>query len=78
MSTVQVTGAKGYDTHILMHSATSTDDVSLYQEFQRNLSDVSRKYGVIDQVKYKKKASKKSGKEGDIMCRRMLMVCTNI
>ena len=54
MSTVQVTGAKGYDTHILMHSATSTDDVSLYQEFQRNLSDVSRKYGVIDQVKYKK------------------------
>ena len=41
-----------------MHSSTYTVDVRLVQKFQKHLSNTERKYGVIDQVKYKKRLSK--------------------
>ena len=42
-----------------MHPATSTTDDSLEEEFQKCLSNVASKHGVIDQGKYKTWASKR-------------------
>ena len=58
MSTVKLTCAKHYDTKIIMHTVTRTFDVSLASEFQKHLYTAARKHGVIDQGKYKKRASK--------------------
>ena len=33
ISTVKLTGAKGYDTQVVMHTATCTSDISLASEF---------------------------------------------
>ena len=41
-----------------MHYCTHNNDVSLYKELQFFLKD-HRKHGVIDQVKYRKRASKR-------------------
>ena len=49
ISTAQLPGVKGYDIHMVMNYATSTKYVSL--EFQKHLSNASRKNGVIDQGK---------------------------
>ena len=54
MSTVQLLGAKGYDTYMVIHTRTCTYDVSLARKFQKHLSNVTRKYGVINQRKFKK------------------------
>ena len=54
MPIVQLTGAKGYDTHMVMHTGTCASDVSLAREFKKHLSNETHKHGVIDQVKYKK------------------------
>ena len=43
---------------MVMHSATSTTDVSLAQEFPKHLSNAARKNAVTDQVKCKNLASK--------------------
>ena len=39
---------------MVMNSVTSTDDVSLDQEFRKQLYNAARKRGIIDQLKYKK------------------------
>ena len=54
ISTVQIPGEKGYDTKMVIHTGIRTSDVSLSSEFQKHMSTVTRKYGVIDQGKYKK------------------------
>ena len=48
---MQLMGAKRYDTKMVMHTVTRTSDVSLAREFQKHMSHVERKYGVIDQGK---------------------------
>ena len=54
IATLKLPYAKSYDTHMVMHTGTRTSDVSLAREFQKHLSGAAHKYGVIDQVKYKK------------------------
>ena len=36
ITTMQLTGSKGYNTHMLMHYETSTHDASLSQELKNN------------------------------------------
>ena len=55
MSNVQLPGFKKY---IIMHSCTQKNDVSLDKQFQRHIYINYRKHGVIDQGKYRKRASK--------------------
>ena len=50
-----------YDTKMVMHTKTSTYDVSLERKFQKHLSNEARKHGVIDKGKYKKGKVKKIG-----------------
>ena len=79
MATVKLPGSKGYDTQMIVHSTTSTDDVSVVREFQKHFSNASHKHVLIDQVKFKKLArTKKSRKKGSIVCRRMLMLSTKL
>ena len=54
MSTVKLTGAKGYDTQMFMHTGIRTSDVSLARWFQEHLFNAVLRHGVIDQWKYKK------------------------
>ena len=63
---------------MVMHAGTLISDVSLAQEFQKHLSSAVQKHGVIDQVKHKKRASKKIGQKGNIVFRKMLMSRTNM
>ena len=42
-----------------MHSCKENSDISLSKEFQRHLSKEHRKRGVVDQVKYRKRAIKR-------------------
>ena len=51
LSTVKLTGAKGYDTQMVMHTGTRASDVSLDSKFQKHLSTAARKHGVIEQGK---------------------------
>ena len=51
---MQLPGAKGYGTQIVMHTIKRTYDVSLAIEFQEHLSTAARKHGLIDKGKYKK------------------------
>ena len=78
MSTVKLTGKKGYDTQMVMLYETSTAAVSLVQEFQKNLSNASRKHGMIDQGKYKNNQINKNLLKGSILCRRILMLLTKM
>ena len=63
MSNVQLTASKTFDSQILMHCCTPKKYVSLAKQFQKHLSKEHRKHGVIDQVKYKKRASKRKFKD---------------
>ena len=51
MATVQLTGSKGYDMQMVIHSATYTADVNLAHELQKNLSNEAHKYEVNDKGK---------------------------
>ena len=44
MTTVQLPGAKSYDTQMVMHTGTHTSDVSLTSEFQKHLSTAAHKH----------------------------------
>ena len=48
-----------YDTKMIMYSKTSTDDVSLPQEFPKLLSNAVHIHGLIDQAKYKQRVIKR-------------------
>ena len=58
MSYVQLPGSKTFDSQILMHSFTQSNDVSLDKGFQKHMSKEHWKHGFVDQVKYRKIASK--------------------
>ena len=45
--TVQLMGKKDYHTKMVMHNGNHTSDVSLAREFQKHLSNATRKHGVI-------------------------------
>ena len=51
MSIVQLPGAKVYDTQMVMRTGNRTSDISLSIEFQKYLSHVEHKHGVIYQGK---------------------------
>ena len=55
MSTVQLPGSNIFYSPMQMHTGTQNNDVSLSKEFQHHLTKEHRKYGVIDQVNYKKR-----------------------
>ena len=78
MSTLQLPGEKGYKINMFMHTGTRTYDVSLAREFQKHLSNVEHKHGLIDQGKHKKGKVNESSKKGNIMFRRILMLCTKM
>ena len=42
-----------------MYSCTEKNDVSLAKQYQKHISKEHRKHGVIDQGKYRKRASKR-------------------
>ena len=44
MSNVQLTGSRTFDLHILMHSFTPKNDVSLSKESQKHMSKDDHKY----------------------------------
>ena len=63
ISTVKLPVAKGCGAQMVTHTVTRTSGVSLAREFRKHLSPAARKHVVIDQYKYKIKASKKEWKE---------------
>ena len=52
-------GEEIYDTYMVIHTVTRTYDVSLAIKCQKHLSNASYKHGVIDKIKFKKRANKK-------------------
>ena len=56
--TVKLPGSELFDTYMTVHTATQNSDVSLAQEFQKHLSNVSHKHDILDNVKHKKRLSK--------------------
>ena len=63
MSTAQLLGAKGYDTHMDMHATTCTFDISLAREFQKHLFSATHKHGIIYQGRHTKMAGKQKWTE---------------
>ena len=59
MPNFQLPGSKLLDSQILMHYCTQNNDVSMAREFQKHLSKEHQKRGVVDQVKYRKRGSKR-------------------
>ena len=68
MSNVQLPGSNPFDTQIAVQSATQNTDVSLTLEFQKHLSNESRKHGIIYYRKFKEVQVSKSGQTVSIMC----------
>ena len=60
MCHVQFPGSKTFDSQIIMHSFKHKDDISLAKKFQKHLSKYHQKHGVANQVKYSKRASKRT------------------
>ena len=58
ISTFKIPGLRIFDSQIIMHSCTPTNDVSMAKEFQKNLSKEHHKHGGFDQGKYRKQAIK--------------------
>ena len=75
---MQLPGSKGYDALIVMINANHKTDAGVLREFQINLSHASCKKGVLNLGKQKNGQGKQSGQSGNIICRRMLMLRTNI
>ena len=78
ISTVQLPGAKSYDTQMVIHIGTRKFDVRLARKSQKHLSGVARKHGVIYQNKYKNGQVNKRGQRGNIMFRMMMMFFTKM
>ena len=65
MYNVKLPGSKYFDSHIPMHYCTQNNDVGLVEQFQKHLSMDYCKHGVIDQVIYSKRASKRKCTDRD-------------
>ena len=64
MTTVQISGSKRFDIQMEVVTATQNTDMSLVMEFQRHLSNKSRKNDIIDHGNHKKIKGKKMEKQG--------------
>ena len=73
-ATLQLPVSKRFYTQMEFHTETQDTDVSLALEFKNNLSNESRKHGIIDTGKHKKGQVKKIGQTGSIMCN-ILYIC---
>ena len=58
LSNVQIPVSKIFDSQIIIHSCTHKNDVSLAKNF-KHLSKEHSKHGVIDQVRFRKRGSKR-------------------
>ena len=59
MTTVQLTGAAAYESHMGMHNSTANIDNKLEREFKEHLSDPTWAHGLLDSSKDRKYSSKK-------------------
>ena len=59
MYIVQQLGSKTSDSHIIIHSITQSNGVSMAKELQKHLSKDDRKHGIIDQGGGRKISSKR-------------------
>ena len=75
MSSMQLCGSQRFDTKMSVRTSSQNNDESLAQDFQKKLSDASRKHGIFDYVKHKK-SQVKSGKTGSVMYNTMKMFST--
>ena len=62
---MQLPGAAGYDSQMAVNDLTVNTDISLSGLFQKHLSDLTHKYGVMDQGKDIKHSSKLKWGERD-------------
>ena len=62
MANFQLPGNERFDTQMKLHTATKNTDMSSALEFQKYLSNESRKPGILDNRKHKKG----QGKNGQI------------
>ena len=60
-------GSEWFDTKMSVHTSTKKTDVSLALDFQKDVSNESRKHSIIDNVKQKKGQVKKIGKTNSII-----------
>ena len=67
ITNVWLHGMIGYGKQMEMHTSTKKEYISLAREFQKHISDPTRKNGVIDQVNYIKQASQQIGLYVSIM-----------
>ena len=58
ITTVNLTSAATNDLWMVMNTSTSNTDISVSREFQKYISDPTRAYGLIDNGKDRKRASK--------------------
>ena len=66
MVTAQIPGSKHFDTQMSVHTSIQNTNVILAQEFQKPLSNESRKHGILDFGK-KQKSSSKVKKQTEII-----------
>ena len=71
MDTAQLPGSQRFDTKMEMYTSTQNSDVSLSQEFKKNLSNASRKHGILYYGKQNKVQVNKSGQTESIICKIM-------
>ena len=57
MSNFELPRSKTFYLHIIIHSITQNNDVSLAKELQKHLSKEHQKHGVVDRVKYRKRSN---------------------
>ena len=67
IKTVKLPIAVDYDSQIEMHTSTTNTYISLWREFQNNLSDPTWAHGILDQGKGKNSPVKGSGLNVSIM-----------
>ena len=65
ITTVKLPGASTNDLQMVMYTSMSNIDISLAREFQKHLSDPTRAHGLIDNGKYRKRASNRKWTEHD-------------
>ena len=63
MDTAQLPGSKQFDTQMEVHIESKNTDMILAQEFQKHLSNESRKHVIIDHARHKKLNFKKLDKQ---------------
>ena len=63
MIKVKLPCSEAYESHMEIHTSTVNKDISLEREFEKNLSEPTRKHGVMDQGKDRKRDSKRKWDE---------------